>query len=181
MMTPRELTLYRLEFLSLPESGSEYQTVNITKFKSQPVADVSIVVDVDPLYEDFLSFNPSSGNFTVLKGDWENIGQTFGFKALAAAPDGDPNIVLRIVSDDPDYDNLANIPVSANVVATTGELTGSPNGIVELREGGAKSEYGPFLQYTIRRGATPVPSDRVNVTLVASDKCNVNPSTFFFG
>ena len=125
-----ELTPY--DALELKEDDGTFQNVTIVKFSSKPLADVDVEVVVES--DTHKNKIVTSGNVTIPKENWENVGVTIGFKASSGVISGDPKIKLRMVSDDPKYQTLAKITVAANVVAEIGEFTGIPTGIQTIKE-----------------------------------------------
>ena len=107
------VNLEATQALTLVEANSVFQTVTIASLSSQPIADITIVADIDSAAS--LNLNPSSGNITILKENWANVDQSIGFKAPSGTPAGNPQIMLRVVSDDPKFQALDRIPVTATV------------------------------------------------------------------
>eukprot|EP00945_MAST-04E_sp_MAST-4E-sp1_P006174 g6174.t1 len=95
--------------LTLKENGPT-ESITILKLNSQPVFDVTIMVDIpSPLVK------ASVPSFYISKNAWNSVSQTIAFQALAGVPSDSIKIHLRPVSDDPKY-NGATVAIDATLV-----------------------------------------------------------------
>ena len=122
--------------------------------------------------------DPDSGNITISKENWKTVGQTIGFKAPDNTEPGNPQIYLRMISDDPNfqYPKLAEKSVTANIVEkqAVANATGSMTGIPLEKSVGENREF----TYTVMIDENPtqaVTIDITNTTNLNGFNCIVTP------
>jgi hypothetical protein len=113
--------------LSLQEAGADFKYAEIAHFDSQPVADVTVIVNISSVeHRSKIATDPADGTITIAKEDWNTHTGKIGFKALSGALPNDPGISFRMVSDDPKYQYpaLPEVTVAANIVILAANSTG---------------------------------------------------------